>query len=229
MATRPAESQTPGRQHQAEGAVVTSSGFSVIKLSNNKAQMDMQLRLRSVPLNKNPRGYQEKLFIGLTNYDQSHKSPSVYLNHALDGPVFRMLAQVIIGNTFPSAIQSEMFGKEPICKVVESNGAHFYQWKEFKGGPDRREGGKVISRTLTITFNDTPGHRYPWTVGLTRGPGKANATGAVMPAGQPTHKVQIQLSPVQMHQWMLLGSEALQALTTVQMLRAPLLTEGLIE
>jgi len=204
----------------------TSRGFPVIKLSNNKAQMDMLLAPYPVSLKRNPRGYQEKLFINLTNYDLTHSTPNTFLSHAIDGPVFRMIAQFILHETFAAAITAQTLGANQISQVLtnpKTPDVHWYQWKEFKGGDDKKAQA-VISRTLSITYNDTPGHKYPWTVTLAAGPGKKNKPGAVVPAGEATKKVQMQLSPVQMHQWMLLGVEALQALTITQMLRSPLLS-----
>ena len=202
-------------------------GFPILKLANRKAQMGVTLTLRPVEAKKNPRGYEEKLFIGLTNYDATHRTPNVYLSHAVDGPTFRLLAHTILTGTFVEAVTTAALGADPITRIVDvpqSEGAgparHFYQWREFKGSPAKD--GTLISRVLTLTWNDTPHHAYPWGVSLTSGPGRATATGAVMPAGAPTTKVQMQLSPVQMQQWMLLGVEALQSLTTAQLLRYPL-------
>jgi len=207
---------------EATGTRPSVPSFPIIKLSNNKAQMDITLMTRPVPLKKNPRGYEEKLFINLTNYDLSHKTPNTFLSHAVDGPTFRMLASIILRGAFPEAITQGLFGPEPNAKVTASPqnpNIHSYQWKEFKGSPDKNQ--QIISRILTLTYNDTPGHKYPWSVMLTAGPGRSGPTGAVMPASTPTDKVQIQLNPSQMHQWMLLGTEALQALTITQMLRLP--------
>lgn len=199
-----------------------SSAFPIIKLSNNKAQMDMALSVYPVPVKKNPRGYEEKLFLSLTNYDLSHKTPNTFLRHAIDGPTFRMLAQIILQGGFTEAVTQAVFGPEPVSKVTTSSqtpNSHSFQWTEFKGSPNKNN--QLISRILTISYNDTPGHKYPWNIMLTAGPGRSSRTGAVMPSGAPTDKVQIQLNPSQMYQWMLLGNEALQALTIAQMLRSP--------
>ncbi len=195
-------------------------GFPVVKLSNNKAQMDTNLTIQTTE--KNPRGYREKLFLNITTYD---KTPHVYLSHAIDGPVFRMLSEIILTNQWKEAIQEEWFGSKPICQVIDNPKNpqnHYYQWTEYKGSPNKA--GAIISRPMILAFNDLPGYKYPWTITLNEGPGRENATKAVMPAGPSTKKVQMQLSPVQMHHWMLLGTEALQALTTAQMLRSPLLS-----
>ncbi|PSR25889.1 MAG: hypothetical protein C7B46_20490, partial [Sulfobacillus benefaciens] len=193
--------------------VALHPGFPIIKLANRRAQMGVTLHLRPVEAKKNPRGYEEKLFLGLTNYDATHRTPNVYLSHALDGPTFRLLAHVILTGTFVEAVTSGTLGPDPITRIVETplpdgHAAHFYQWREFKGSAAKD--GTMVSRVLTLTWNDTPHHAYPWGVSLSSGPGRASATGAVMPMGTPMTKVQMQLSPVQMQQWMLLGVEALQ-------------------
>jgi len=66
-------------------------GFPVVKLGNNRAQMGMALALR--PKDNTPRGVQEKLFVGVTDYAAT---PHVYLSHAIDGPTFRVVAHEIL-------------------------------------------------------------------------------------------------------------------------------------
>ena len=200
-----------------------NTGYPIIKLANNKAILSMVLALNPTSVKKNPRGYEEKLFLHLTNYDPQGKSANTYLRHAIDGPAFRMIGQVILDNLFLQAVQSAEFGPEATTVVAIPNSSyHYYQYKEFKGSPDKST-GQYLSRILTLSWNDTPGHKAPWAIKLTEGPGKPTATGLVKPIGAPTHMVQMTLSRSQMRQWMLLGIEALQSLTTVQLLRSPLL------
>lgn len=204
-------------------AAFTARDFAIGKLSNNKAQMDMRLGRQTVDLDKHPRGYQEKLFLGLTNYDKTGKTPSRYAKHTLDGPTFRMLAHIILQGTFPEAIRTHLFGPDPISKVVTdppNPQGTMYQWKEFKGNSNKE--GQVISRIMGLEWNATPDHRYPWTIKFSEGPGKKSASGAVMPSGPATTMVYMQLSAVQIYQWCQLGLEALQALTTIELGRSPL-------
>ncbi|MCL4352199.1 MAG: hypothetical protein M1318_06080 [Firmicutes bacterium] len=198
------------------------TGFDIIKLANNKAIMNMVLVMNPVDFKKNPRGYQEKLFLNMTNYDAQGHQPTLYLRHAIDGPTFRMIGQIVLDNLFKQAVQDAEFGPDAtqILKMDKTSTA-YYQYREYKGGRDKKTGA-IVSRVMTIAWNDTPGHKYPWSVTLTEGPGAETPTKAVKPAGTPTQKVQMQLSRAQMRQWMLLGIETLQSLTTVQLLRAPL-------
>ena len=85
MATRPAP----------DGAF----GFPIVKLANNRAAMSMDLALR--PKENALRGVQEKLFVAVTDYAAT---PHVYLSHAIDGPVFRVVAHEVLQHRFPQAV-----------------------------------------------------------------------------------------------------------------------------
>ncbi len=197
------------------------SGFPITVLSNQKAKIDSVLH--AFVTAKDPRGYQEKVFINLTQYNPG---PSIYLRHAIDGPLFRLIAHIITQRQWGRAITENVLGKAS-CTIKPHPSvpnAQYYQWVEYKGGDDRKQ-GRVISRILLIQYDTTPGHQYPWTLRLDEGPGKKSPTGAVMPdksatADQKT-TAQMALSPVQMETWMHLGLEALQSLTTVQLSRHP--------
>ncbi len=192
--------------------------FPIVKLSNNRAQLSMRLTLRAKE--KTPRGVQEKLFVEVTDYAST---PHVYLSHAVDGPVFRVVAHAIAADRWMPTIAAAQLGKEPACRVreaIQTPGAHVYQWTEFKGGPTDQG---VVSRLLSFSFLDAPGQEYPWTVQLSEGPGRTIGSGAVAPAGKPTRQVQMRLSSVQMMQWMLMGLEALQAYTTAAVAASPLI------
>lgn len=187
---------------RSESSDFAPRGFAVVKLANHKAQMGVDLGIFSVDYKKHPRGYQEKLFVNMTNYDMSRKTPSTYLRHAIDGPMFRMIAHSVLAQRFKLDIEAQAFGPEPnsiISDHPQNPSAHYYQWREFKGGP-AKDGQEVVSRVLSLVYTDMPSHKYPWTVVLTEGPGRTSKTGAVMPAGAPAHKVQMQLSEVQVRQ-----------------------------
>lgn len=203
MATLPTASPTPS--------------FPIVKLSNNKAQMDMALNLRAK--GNAIRGVQEKLFVAVTDYAST---PHVYLTHAIDGPVFRVVAHAILSGQFPIAVGSAVFGKEPACRVQAAQqvpGAQVYQWTEFKGGPGP-DGAR--SRILSLSYVDAPGQEYPWSLVLSEGPGRIVGAGAVVPTGAPTQRIQMRLSGMQTLQWMALGLEALQAHTVSALLHSPL-------
>ena len=197
------------------------SSFPIVKLSNNKAQMDMSLNLR--PKANALRGVQEKLFVAVTDYATT---PHVYLTHAIDGPVFRVLAHTVLIGQFSEAIRTAAFGKEPACRVQPSpqvSGASVYQWTDFKGGagPDGAR-----SRILSLSYLDAPGQEYPWSLVLSEGPGRRVGAGAVVPTGAPSQRLQMRLSGMQTLQWMALGLEALEAYTTRVLLSYPLTVPG---
>jgi hypothetical protein len=194
MATNP--------QHEAD------FGFPIVKLSNNRAQMGMSLVLRLK--DNTPRGVQEKLFVGVTDYAAT---PHVYLSHAIDGPVFRGVAHEVLQHRFAQAVTEGLFGKDPASRVLAQDGVTRYQWTDFKGG-GRADTAGVHSRILSLSFLDRPGHEYPWTLVLSEGPGRLVGAGAVIPTGAPLQRVQMSLSPMQLLQWMALGVEALAACTT---------------
>lgn len=202
MATRPAP----------DGAF----GFPIVKLANNRAAMSMDLALR--PKENALRGVQEKLFVAVTDYAAT---PHVYLSHAIDGPTFRVVAHAILQHRFPQAVTDSLFGKEPASRVLTQDDATRYQWTDFKGG-GRPDAAGVHARILSLSWVDRAGHEYPWSLTLTEGPGRRVGTGAVVPTGAPTRKVQMHLSPLQVLQWMALGLEALQAHTTQALLHTPL-------
>lgn len=208
MATAPASSSSLS-------PTTSTGGFPIVKLSNNKAQMDMGLNLRAK--DNAIRGVQEKLFVAVTDYAAT---PHVYLTHAIDGPVFRVIAHAVLSGQFPTAIRAAAFGKEPACRVQAAQqvpGAPVYQWTEFKGGPGT-DGAR--SRILSLSFLDAPGQEYPWSLVLSEGPGRLVGAGAVAPTGAPTQRIQMRLSAMQTFQWMALGLEALQAYTTRAVLQA---------
>lgn len=208
MATRPTASPTP-------------PGFPIVKLSNNKAQMDMALNLRAK--DNAIRGVQEKLFVAVTDYAST---PHVYLTHAIDGPVFRVIAHTIVSGRFSAAVGSAAFGKEPVCRVQAAQqvpGAQVHQWTEFKGGAGA---DGVRSRILSLSYLDAPGQEYPWSLVLSEGPGRIVGAGAVVPTGAPTQRIQMRLSGMQTLQWMTLGLEALQAHTLSALLQSPLIPAG---
>jgi hypothetical protein len=206
MPTTPPDSPSPA------SFIPTSRNFAVVRLANNKAIMDMTLSLLAKP--GAIRDQQEKLFVNCTQILKPQDN--VKLSHAIDGPTFRVIAHAITQQQWSQAIGQHLLGPEPACKTLshpqkpEMKG---YQWTDYKGGADRRHPQQIISRVLLLTFWDVPGQNYPWTLTLTEGPGKLSPTQAVMPAGPITKKVMMRLSWVQILQWMLLGQEALAALT----------------
>ena len=195
----------------------SSRNFVIVRLANNKAMMNMSLSLR--PMDKSIRGKQEKLFINCTQI-VPHGS-NIVAWHALDGPTFRVIAQAIIADQWITAISQHRWGKDPTCRVYAANTPHTknYQWVDYKGGPDRKQNNAIISRILKLTYTDQTDHQYPWALEIQEGPGRATPTGAVLPVAgaTPTARVQMNLSWMQIVQWMQLGQEALAAVTHYDM------------
>ncbi len=114
-----------------------------------------------------------KVKVELAGYDKDSGRQTGIAAAWLDADDLKLLAHLVLNRLFAAASNNRF---------------------ERFGGSEKAD-GYVESRTLVLEWDDGDGKyaRYPYRLTVTNGPGQKTATGAVMPAGEPTARVQLRL------------------------------------
>lgn len=148
------------------------------------------------PLVHHPDAYgvltrREKLRITIADASQA-----VHLSHAIDGPVFRVIAQAVVADRFGTVAETD----------PQTPG--LLAWADFKGWV---RDSQAVSNRLRLLFD--PRQREPWSIQIAEGPGQVIGAGAVKPAGAPRARAAFTLTRTEMLALCLQGLEALAAFT----------------
>lgn len=114
-----------------------------------------------------------KVKVELAGYDKDSGKQTGIAAAWLDADDLKLLAHLVLNRLFTATANNRF---------------------ERFGGSEKAD-GHIESRTFIVEWDDGGGKfaRYPYRVTITNGPGQKTALGAVMPAGEPTARVQMRI------------------------------------
>ena len=138
----------------------------------------------------------EKIKIEIAGYDPATNRQTGHATGWLDSSEMRLLAHLVTQRQFASVTGG--------------------RWEKFGGS--QRDDGMVESRTITVEWDEGDGGRFarmPYRLTIANGPGRRSATGAVQPAGEPTARLSMRMSELDMMRVMLAVDAYIRAHETV--------------
>jgi hypothetical protein len=90
------------------------------------------------------------------------------------------------------------------------------RWEKFGGS--QRDDGMIESRTVTVEWDEGDGGRFarmPYRLTIANGPGRRTQTGAVQPAGEPTSRLSMRMTEMDLMRVMLAVDAYIRAHETV--------------
>jgi hypothetical protein len=138
----------------------------------------------------------EKIKVEIAGYDPATNRQTGHATGWLDISEMRLLAHLVTQRQFASVTGG--------------------RWEKFGGS--QRDDGMVESRTVTVEWDEGDGGRFarmPYRLTIANGPGRRTPTGAVTPAGEPSARLSMRMSEMDMMRVMLAVDAYIRAHETV--------------
>ena len=121
----------------------------------------------------------DKVKVEITGYDPASKRQTGHASAWLDRADARLLAHLVSHRLFAGVTGGK--------------------WEKFGGS--QRDDGSIESRTLLVEWDEGDGGRFarnPYRLTIANGPGRKTELGAVAPAGEPTARLSMRLTEMDM-------------------------------
>lgn len=138
----------------------------------------------------------DKIKVEIAGYDPNTNRQTGHATGWLDTSEMRLLAHLVSQRQFAAVTGG--------------------RWEKFGGS--QRDDGMVESRTVTVEWDEGEGGRFarmPYRLTIANGPGRRSATGAVQPAGEPTARLSMRMTELDMMRVMLAVDAYIRAHETV--------------
>lgn len=138
----------------------------------------------------------DKIKVEIAGYDPATNRQTGHATGWLDTSEMRMLAHLVTQRQFASVTGG--------------------RWEKFGGS--QRDDGLIESRTVTVEWDEGDGGRFarmPYRLTIANGPGRRTQTGAVQPAGEPTARLSMRMTEMDLMRVMLAVDAYIRAHETV--------------
>lgn len=138
----------------------------------------------------------EKIKVEIAGYDPATNRQTGHATGWLDMSEMRLLAHLVTQRQFASVTGG--------------------RWEKFGGS--QRDDGMIESRTVTVEWDEGDGGRFarmPYRLTIANGPGRRSQTGAVQPAGEPTSRLSMRMTEMDLMRVMLAVDAYIRAHETV--------------